>query len=51
MMVVDYVEQIRQRAYAIWQARVRDGEPGDAVTDWLEAEAEVGAELMADRSA
>jgi hypothetical protein len=32
-------EQIRERAHQIWLQR--DGHPGSAIADWLEAEAEV----------
>lgn len=36
-------EQIRFRAYEIWQNRLRAGEEtaGDALSDWLAAEAEI----------
>lgn len=47
---VDYVETIRTRAYGLWLVRVSDGTPGDAIEDWLQAEAEVGAELMEGRT-
>ena len=30
--------RIRALAYAIWEDRVRSGEPGDEVSDWLTAE-------------
>jgi hypothetical protein len=32
-------DQVRARAYEIFQAR--EGGPGDAMSDWLEAEAEL----------
>ena len=51
MMVVDYLEQVRVRAYYLWCERERDGTPGTAEEDWLLAEAEVMAALMEDRSA
>lgn len=38
-------EQIRSRAYE--KFRNRNGEPGDAVTDWLQAERELVAERTA----
>jgi hypothetical protein len=34
-------EQIRQRAYGIYEMRCREGMPGDAVSDWLRAEQEL----------
>jgi hypothetical protein len=34
-------DQIRARAYDIYQRRMRSGEPGDALTDWLQAEREL----------
>jgi hypothetical protein len=36
-------EQIRNRAYSIYEARTRNGQPGDAVSDWLKAEQELRA--------
>lgn len=36
-------DQIRARAYDIYQRRMRRGEPGDALTDWLQAERELRA--------
>ena len=47
----DYIETVRTRAYFLWAEREEAGIPGDALDDWLQAEAEVGAELMEDRSA
>jgi hypothetical protein len=32
---------IRQRAYEIWQEREASGAPGDAVSDWLQAETRI----------
>ena len=32
--------EIEIRAHAIWEARQRQGTPGDALTDWLQAERE-----------
>ncbi len=34
-------EQIRVRAFEIYQARCRAGKPGDAVSDWAQAEREL----------
>ena len=31
-------ERIRALAYAVWEDRVRSGEPGDELSDWLAAE-------------
>ncbi|MBI3422368.1 MAG: DUF2934 domain-containing protein [Acidobacteria bacterium] len=41
----DFQEQIRQRAYALFQQRGSDG--GDALSDWYRAEAEIRAALGA----
>ncbi|HZP46710.1 MAG TPA: DUF2934 domain-containing protein [Candidatus Binataceae bacterium] len=40
------VEQIRERAYELFLRR--DGAPGDALSDWLDAERELRARLAAD---
>ena len=32
--------QVRERAYLIYQARCNNGSPGDAQSDWLQAERE-----------
>jgi hypothetical protein len=48
--MTDYRETIRTRAYFLWLERAEAEMPGDALDDWLQAEAEVGEELMADRS-
>lgn len=32
------VDQLRLKAYEVYQARTRAGRPGDSTTDWLEAE-------------
>ena len=32
------IEQVRSRAYELYQQRSRAGRPGDSTTDWLEAE-------------
>jgi hypothetical protein len=37
-----YEEAIRRRAYAIYEHRLRTGRKGDALSDWLEAEAGLG---------
>jgi hypothetical protein len=37
------VQAIRARAYHIYQSRNRNGVPGDALSDWLEAEREIKA--------
>jgi hypothetical protein len=34
-------DDIRVRAYAIFQTRMRDGLPGNAMSDWLQAEREL----------
>lgn len=34
-------ERIRARAYEIYQQRVKRGTPGDAVSDWVQAEREI----------
>jgi hypothetical protein len=34
-------EQIRVRAFEIYQARCRTGKPGDAASDWAQAEREL----------
>ena len=34
-------ERIRERAYQIYMSRLREGVPGDPVTDWLRAEQEL----------
>ena len=35
------VNQIRVRAYELYESRVQGGQPGDELADWLEAEREV----------
>jgi hypothetical protein len=37
----DMDEEIREHAYRIYLSRVREGVPGDPVTDWLRAEQEL----------
>lgn len=32
------VEQVRVRAYELYQARAKSGRPGNSADDWLEAE-------------
>ena len=34
-------EQIAERAYEIWEWRMENDQPGDALSDWLEAEEEI----------
>jgi hypothetical protein len=34
-------EEIRRRAYSIYEARAHRGEAGDALSDWLKAEQEL----------
>lgn len=34
-------ERIQARAYEIYEARTREGSPGDAMSDWLQAEREL----------
>ncbi|HRX86394.1 MAG TPA: DUF2934 domain-containing protein [Phycisphaerae bacterium] len=34
-------EKVRQRAYELFEARMRAGSPGSDVTDWLQAEHDV----------
>jgi hypothetical protein len=46
----DFIDSVRLRAYFLWCEREEAGILGDALDDWLQAEAEVGAELMEDRS-
>jgi hypothetical protein len=36
-------DQVRRRAYEIYLARTRAGIPGDALSDWLQAERQVSA--------
>jgi hypothetical protein len=38
-------EQIQEYAYRIYLSRVREGVPGDPVTDWLRAEKELRTRL------
>lgn len=37
-------DDIRERAYRIYEARVRDDRPGDPLQDWCQAEREVTME-------
>lgn len=37
------VGRVRARAYAIYQGRVSTGAPGDATSDWIQAERELEA--------
>ncbi len=34
-------ERVRRRAYELYEERMRDGRPGDATSDWLQAEREL----------
>ena len=43
-MEQDREERVRQRAQEIYEARVERGLDGDAVGDWLQAEAEIAAD-------
>ena len=45
-MQQDRDERIRERAYALWEARGRT--PGLALEDWLEAEREIDGLTLAD---
>lgn len=36
-------QRIRERAYRIYEARRKEGVPGDPVTDWVRAEQELTA--------
>jgi hypothetical protein len=47
--MTDYIETVRTRAYFLWCEREAAGIPGDALDDWLQAEEEIGEELMAGR--
>ena len=38
-------EQIQEYAYRIYLSRLREGVPGDPVTDWLRAEKELRSRL------
>lgn len=37
------VDQLRLKAYEVYQARTRAGRPGDSTTDWLEAEKQLNS--------
>jgi hypothetical protein len=37
------VDQLRLKAYEVYQARTRAGRPGDSTTDWLEAEKQLSS--------
>lgn len=41
--VVPTVDQVRRRAYEIYDARCRNGACGDALADWIAAEVELKA--------
>lgn len=41
MICISSHAQIRQRAYEIFQERLRTGRQGDGLSDWLEAEYQV----------
>jgi hypothetical protein len=38
-------ESVRRRAQEIYERRMREGLPGDAESDWLQAEAELAAQV------
>lgn len=38
-------DSIRARAYQIFQSRIRNRTPGDAISDWLEAERELAGRI------
>jgi len=40
-------EQIRRRAYELWEERTLTGRIGDELHDWLTAEAEIQAQIPA----
>ena len=45
-------EQVQQRAYEIYQERIRTNMPGDMISDWVKAEQEVNSrERKANRQA
>lgn len=35
------VDEVRERAFAIYQRRLADGLPGNALSDWVQAEREL----------
>ena len=39
------LEQVRQKAFELYQARAKAGKPGDSTTDWLEAERQLKTAL------
>jgi len=38
-----FLEEIRKRAYEIYQERIKTKAPGDQLSDWLKAEKEIKA--------
>jgi len=38
-----FLDEIRKRAYAIYQERIKTKAPGDQLSDWLKAEKEIKA--------
>lgn len=45
--VIAHEEAQRQVAYACWQRRTYENGPGDALTDWAEAEVMLGKRRVA----
>jgi hypothetical protein len=41
-MHLDIGQMIRERAYEIWRYRITSQEPGDELSDWEDARAELG---------
>jgi len=39
----EFLSEIRQHAYEVFEERIRRNEPGDEMSDWLRAEREVKA--------
>ena len=37
----EFLHQVRLRSYMRYEERMRNGEPGDDMSDWLQAEKEV----------
>jgi DUF2934 family protein len=40
-----FIDQVRQRAYELYEKRVTDNAAGDPMSDWLSAEEQVRLEL------
>ena len=41
----DFLAEVQHRAYEIYLKREKDNKPGDEVSDWLQAEADVRKKL------